>query len=97
MESFLAIPFLAYFGPGGGERDLASGLLYATKGGRGNTSVRYGSAVMVLQCFLMMLGIEGSLGSNSMANTGLLVVLLFMAFSNDFSQMILPISPLQKV
>ena len=40
------------------------GLLYAVKGGRGNISARWGSTVtMVLQCFLRIFVMHGSLGS----------------------------------
>ena len=43
---------------------MLGGRLYATKGGRGNTSFRWGSVfTMVLQCFLTIPVIDGSLGS----------------------------------
>ena len=43
---------------------MLGGRLYATKGGRGYTSLRWGSVlVIVLQCFFTMLVIDGNLGS----------------------------------
>ena len=43
---------------------ILGGRLYAIKGGRGNTSLRWGSVLtIVLQCFLTMPVTDGSLGS----------------------------------
>ena len=50
----------------------ADATLYATRGGSGNTSLNFGSWVVIdLQCFLTIWVIEGSLGSYSITNTGL--------------------------
>ena len=42
---------------------MFGGLLYATRGGSGNTSFSLGSLVIVLQCLFKIAGIDGSLGS----------------------------------
>ena len=39
------------------------GLLYATRGGWGKVSFKYGSLVIVLQCLFIIPDIDGSLGS----------------------------------
>ena len=71
----------------GGTFDLISfslifwGLLYATRGGAGNTSFNLGSCVIVLQCFLMIEGIDGSLGSKCITNTGLVEAFSLLTFS----------------
>ena len=62
---------------------MFGGRLNATNGGSGNTSLRWGSLLtMVLQCFLIILGMEGSLGSYVTTNTGRLVSLLFSTLFN---------------
>ena len=63
------------------------GLLYATSGGRGKTSFRWGSfSTIVLQCFFMMLGRAGSRGSYKTAKIGLLLLSwgLKVTFSRAF-------------
>ena len=65
-----AIFLVGLLGPMGGTFVLTSlslifgGRLYAIKGGRGNTSFKWGSLLtMVLQCFLTIFVTEGNLGS----------------------------------
>ena len=54
---------------------ILGGLLYATRGGRGKASLRWGSfSTMVLQCFFIIEGKPGSLGSYITAKTGLFTV-----------------------
>ena len=74
------MPFIVLLGLGGlGSGIFAlislsfrfSGLLYTTKGAWGNTCARYGSCLIVLQCLLTILDMEGSLGSKDITNTGL--------------------------
>ena len=49
---------------------IFGGLLYATRGGKGNISHNLGSCIIVLQCFLTMSVIEGNLGSKFITKTG---------------------------
>ena len=65
-----AMFLIGLLGPMGGTFVLTSlslifgGRLYAIKGGRGNTSFRWGSVLtIVLQCYFTMFVTEGNLGS----------------------------------
>ena len=54
-------------------------LLYATKGGYGNISSIWGSCIILRQCFLVMAETEGSRGSQETTQTGLLLMVVFLA------------------
>ena len=63
------------------------GLLYATRGGRGKTSFKWGSfSIIVLQCFFIIFGRAGSLGSYKTAKIGLFIFSsgLMVTFSRAF-------------
>ena len=79
---------------------IFGGLLYATRGGKGNISHNLGSCIIVLQCFLTMPVMEGNLGSKFITKTGrfefeflqlfseLLPLVFFLAFSMAASMLL---------